>query len=237
MKMLEVKNLKAGYAGTTVVHDVSFEVGRGQIVALLGANGAGKTTVLRAIVGKVQPLAGEILYEGKNLKQTPAHKMVSMGIAMVPEGRLLFGKMTVADNLLMGAFSVKDKKLIREKQNEVFSIFPRLSERSSQLAETLSGGEQQMTAIARALMANPRLLILDEPSLGLAPKLVEELFEFIKKINRMGVSIIIVEQNAVDTLKLAQYAYLFRSGETVMSGTGNELLNNEKVKRVYLGLD
>lgn len=234
--MLEVKNLKAGYAGTPVVHKVSFEVEKGSIVALLGSNGSGKTTTLRSVVGKIKPMAGEIIYEGKSIAGVPTYKMVEMGISMIPEGRMLFGKMSVADNLYMGAYKVKDKAQISRQLKDIYSIFPRLQERSSQMAETLSGGEQQMVAIARGLMSNPKLLILDEPSLGLAPKLVMEVFEFVKKINTLGVTIIIVEQNAVDTLKLANYAFLINSGKTVLSGTGEELLANDNIKKVYLGL-
>nr|WP_319489300.1 ABC transporter ATP-binding protein [uncultured Caproiciproducens sp.] len=236
MMMLEVKHLKAGYEGTPVVHNVSFQVEEGQIVALLGSNGAGKTTTLRSVVGKINPMAGEIIYKEKSIIDVPTHKMVDMGISMIPEGRLLFGKMSVVDNLLMGAYKIKDKAQISRQQEEIYSIFPRLKERSSQMAETLSGGEQQMVAIARGLMSNPKLLILDEPSLGLAPKLVQEVFEFVKKINSLGVTIIIVEQNVVDTLKLADYAYLINSGETVLSATGQELLENDNIQKVYLGL-
>lgn len=236
MMLLEVEHLKAGYKDTPVVHDVSFQVEAGQIVALLGSNGAGKTTTLRSVTGKLVPMAGKILYKGKSIVNVPTNKMVDMGISMVPEGRLLFGKMSVGDNLLMGAYKIKDKAQILRQQEEIYSIFPRLKERSSQMADTLSGGEQQMVAIARGLMSNPELLILDEPSLGLAPKLVQEVFEFVKKINSLGVTVIIVEQNVVDTLKLTDYAYLINSGETVLSATGQELLENDNIQKVYLGL-
>lgn len=197
--MLLVKNLCVGYDGAPIISNLSFQVEEGKIVALLGSNGAGKTTALRSVVGKLKPTSGEIMYQGKSILNVPAHKMVELGIAMVPEGRLLFGKMSVADNLLMGAYRIKDKKKIQTRLEEIYEIFPRVKEREHQLAETLSGGEQQMVAIARGLMSQPKLLILDEPSLGLAPKLVEEMFEFIKKINQMGLTIIIVEQNAIDT--------------------------------------
>lgn len=234
--MLKVKQLCAGYGGTLVVNNLSFQAERGKIVALLGSNGAGKTTALRSVVGKIKPVSGEIIYKEKSITHVPAYKMVQLGIAMVPEGRLLFGKMTVADNLLMGAYRIRNKKAIQRKLEEIYEIFPRIKERQSQLAETLSGGEQQMVAIARGLMSQPELLILDEPSLGLAPKVVEEMFEFIKKINQMGMTVIIVEQNAVDTLQFADYAYLINGGENVLEGTGPELLQDEKVKEVYLGI-
>ncbi len=235
--MLSVKNLCAGYDGTPIISNLSFQVEEGKIVALLGSNGAGKTTALRSIAGKLKPASGEILYQGKSILNIPAHKMVELGISMVPEGRLLFGKMSVADNLLMGAYRIKDKKKIQTRLEEIYEIFPRVKEREYQLAETLSGGEQQMVAIARGLMSQPKLLILDEPSLGLAPKLVEEMFEFIKNINQMGLTIIIVEQNAIDTLQFSDYAYLINHGENVLEGTGMDLLHDERVKEIYLGIN
>jgi len=235
--MLSVNNLCAGYDGTPIINNLSFQVEEGKIVALLGSNGAGKTTALRSVVGKLKPASGEILYQGRSILNVTAHKMVELGIAMVPEGRLLFGKMSVADNLYMGAYRIKDKKKIQIRLEEIYEIFPRVKEREHQLAETLSGGEQQMVAIARGLMSQPKLLILDEPSLGLAPKLVEEMFEFIKKINQMGLTIIIVEQNAIDTLRFSDYAYLINQGENVLEGTGMELLHDEKVKEIYLGIN
>ncbi len=234
--MLVVKDLCAGYDGTPIVNKLSFEVEKGKIVALLGSNGVGKTTALRSIVGRVKPTSGDVIYEGKSINNVPVHKMVELGIAMVPEGRHLFGKMSVSDNLKMGAYRVKDKKATKQKLEEIYDIFPRIKERGSQLAETLSGGEQQMVAIARGLMGQPRLLILDEPSLGIAPKLVEEMFEFIKGINKMGMTIIIVEQNVVDTLQFSDYAYLISNGQNILEGTGQELLQDERVKEIYLGI-
>ncbi|MDF2512568.1 MAG: livF [Herbinix sp.] len=234
--MLTVEHLCAGYDGTPILHDLSFHVEKGKIMALLGSNGAGKTTALRSVVGKIKPTSGGIIYEGKSIINMPTYKMVELGIAMVPEGRLLFGKMTVADNLRMGSYRVKNKRVIQSKLEEIYEIFPKIKERENQLAETLSGGEQQMVAIARGLMSQPKLLILDEPSLGLAPKIVKEMFDFIKKINQTGLTIIIVEQNAIDTLQFADYAYLMNSGENVLEGTGSELLENEKVKEIYLGI-
>lgn len=235
--ILQVKNLKAGYAGTPVVHNVSFSVNQGKIVSILGSNGAGKTTTLRAIAGSIRSMGGEILYEGKSIVDTPAYKMVSLGISMIPEGRLLFGKMSVMDNLLMGAYLIKNKKKVANQLEEVYSIFPRVKEREKQLAETLSGGEQQMVAIARGLMSEPKLILLDEPSLGLAPKLVGEVFEFVQKINKLGMTIVIVEQNAKKTLEISDYSYVITHGETVLEGSGSELLVNDEVRKVYLGLN
>ncbi|PXV95679.1 amino acid/amide ABC transporter ATP-binding protein 2 (HAAT family) [Lachnotalea glycerini] len=234
--MLFVEHLSAGYEGTPILYDLSFHVEKGKIMALLGSNGAGKTTALRSVVGKIKPTSGAILYEGKSILNIPTYKMVELGISMIPEGRLLFGKMTVADNLCMGSYRVKNKRLIQKELEEIYNIFPKIKERENQLAETLSGGEQQMVAIARGLMSRPKLLILDEPSLGLAPNIVKEMFEFIKKINHMGLTIIIVEQNAIDTLQFADYAYLINSGKNVLEGTGEELLQNKKVKEIYLGI-
>ena len=219
-KLLEVVDLQAGYNGMAVVHDVSFSVREGEILAILGSNGSGKTTTLRAITGTIKPMSGIIRYKG---------------IAMVPEGRMLFGGMTVEDNLLMGAYLNQDKKAIQERLKLVYELFPRVEERKKQTASTLSGGEQQMVAIARGLMSDPKLLILDEPSLGLMPKLVQEIFKFVKEIAAIGITVIIVEQNAVDTLALCDYAFVIQNGESVIEGRGEDLLSNEDVKRAYLG--
>ncbi len=235
--MLVVKNLVAGYSKMPAIHNISFKVDEGQIVALLGSNGAGKTTALRAITGAITPMGGTVEYNGKSITGTPSHKMVGLGISMVPEGRRLFPKMTVMDNLYMGAFSIKEKARVQQKLDEVFEIFPRLAERKSQLAGTMSGGEQQMVAIGRGLMSYPKLLILDEPSLGIMPKLVAEIFDFIKKINKSGVTILMVEQNAKETLAFANYAYVIANGETAIEGTNTELLNNDRVQKIYLGID
>lgn len=234
--MLKVKNLKAGYGGVPVIFNVSFNVKEGQIVALLGSNGSGKSTTLKAITGLIKPMGGKIEYNGNDIIGIKTNKMVSQGIAMVPEGRQLFGKLSVEDNLRMGAFLIKDKNIINERLNQVYEIFPRVKERLRQFAETLSGGEQQMVAIARGMMSEPKLLILDEPSLGLMPKLVGEMFEFIKNINKLGITIILVEQNVNHTLELADYAYVIQNGETVIEGKGFDLLDNSEVKRAYLGL-
>ncbi len=235
--MLAVNKLYAGYSQIPAIHGVSFKVEAGQIVALLGSNGAGKTTTLRAVTNVIAPYSGTVHYEGKSILGVPSHNMVRMGISMVPEGRHLFPKMTILDNLMMGAFIVEDRERIGKSLEEIYDVFPRLAERKNQLAGTLSGGEQQMVAIGRALMSRPKLLILDEPSLGIMPKLVDEIFEFIKKINKSGISIIIVEQNAEKTLAFSDYAYVISNGETVIEGTGRELLENDQVQKIYLGID
>lgn len=235
--MLVVKDLIAGYSKVPAVHGISFHVEKGKIVALLGSNGVGKTTILRAITGIIHPISGTILYKGKSIVNTPIHQIVKLGIGMVPEGRHLFPKMSVFDNLMMGAYSIQDKTLIQSKLKEVYAMFPRLGERKNQLASTLSGGEQQMVAIGRALMSDPELLILDEPSLGIMPKLVDEIFSFVQKINQMGTTIIIVEQNAEKTLAFSDYAYILSNGEIAIEGTGDELLCNDRVQKIYLGID
>ena len=234
-KIIEVKHLRCGYGYVEVVHDVSFEVDEGQIIAILGSNGSGKTSTLRALTGTIKPMGGEILYRGKSIAGMPTYKLAEMGISMVPEGRHLFGDLSVQDNLLMGAYMIKDPAKLHANLEEVYRLFPRVKERAKQTARTLSGGEQQMVAIARGMMMNPKVLILDEPSLGLMPKLVQEIFGFIKEISAMGITILIVEQNATETLKFADYAYVIQNGETVIEGTGPELLVNEDVKKAYLG--
>jgi branched-chain amino acid transport system ATP-binding protein len=210
-------------------------VDTGQIVAILGSNGAGKTTTLKAILGTNKIMKGDILYEGKSIVGIPTYKLAALGISMVPEGRHLFGKLSVRDNLLMGAYLTKDQKVVAARLEQVYKLFPRVKERLKQQADTLSGGEQQMVAIARGLMSDPKLLILDEPSLGLMPILVAEIFEFVKNISKTGVTVILVEQNAVDTLAICDYAYVVQNGETVIEGTGTDLLQNEEVKKAYLG--
>lgn len=233
--MLKLEHVKTGYGSMPVVHDASFHVKAGTIMALLGSNGSGKTSLLRAIFGTLPIMAGTIEYKGQSIVGTKSYRMVEMGISMVPEGRHLFGKMSVRDNLIMGAYSVRDKEEIERRLQSVFQMFPRVEERQRQQADTLSGGEQQMVAIARGLMCNPELLILDEPSLGLMPKLVTEIFSFITKIKESGVTVIIVEQNASATLEMCDYAYVMQNGETVLEGTGAALLADEQVKKAYLG--
>ncbi|MCI8505119.1 MAG: ABC transporter ATP-binding protein [Lachnospiraceae bacterium] len=236
--MLVVKDLVSGYSKMPAIHGVSFKVEKGQVVAILGSNGAGKTTTLKTVMGVLPAMSGTITYKGENLVGVPSHKMVLKGLSMVPEGRHLFPKMSIYDNLMMGAYSVKDKDSIAKKLETIYEIFPILSERKTQLAGTMSGGEQQMVAIGRALMSDPELLILDEPSLGIMPKLVDEIFEFIKKINKeMGVTIVIIEQNAEKTLAFSDYAYVISEGQTVIEGTGEALMKDDQVQRVYLGMD
>lgn len=235
-EVLEVKDLVAGYNGLPAIHGVTFDVKKGQILAILGSNGAGKSSTLCAITGAIKPMSGTVLFKGEDITGLPSFKIVSKGICMVPEGRMLFGGMSVEDNLLMGAYLEKDKSKISERLKIVYQLFPRVEERKKQIANTLSGGEQQMVAIARGLMSNPELLILDEPSLGLMPKLVKEVFEFIQRISRnLGITILIVEQNATDTLEMCDYAFIMQNGEIVIKGTGEELLRDENVKKAYLG--
>lgn len=234
--MLVCKDLVAGYGKIPAIHGISFKVEKGQIVAILGSNGAGKTTTLKTVTGVLPAMSGSITYKGESLVGIPSHKMVTKGISMVPEGRHLFPKMSIYDNLLMGAYTIKDKELIKKTLGTIYEIFPILAERKNQLAGTMSGGEQQMVAIGRALMGDPELLILDEPSLGIMPKLVDEIFEFIKRINKMGVTIVIIEQNAEKTLAFSDYAYVIANGETAIEGTAKELMNNDEVQRAYLGI-
>jgi branched-chain amino acid transport system ATP-binding protein len=234
--MLEVSNLTVGYGGMPVVQDVSFNVEKGKIIALIGSNGAGKTTTLKAVCGLLPTMAGEITFEGKSIVGIPAYKILQLGISMVPEGRLLFGKMSVENNLIMGAYLNKDKDDVKKKLSQIYELFPRIHERLKQTAETLSGGEQQMVAFARGLMSNPKLIILDEPSLGLMPKLVIEVFEFTKKIRELGITVILVEQNINDALAIADYAYVIQNGKTVMEATGAQLKANPKVKKAFLGI-
>lgn len=236
-KIIEVENLRAGYGFVEVIHNVSFSVEEGQIIAILGSNGAGKTSTLRALTGspEIKVTNGDIRFEGKSILGVHTYQLAGMGMSMVPEGRHLFGNLTVKDNLLMGAYLIKDQKKLNNNLEEVYRLFPRVKERANQVAHTLSGGEQQMVAIARGMMMNPKVLILDEPSLGLMPKLVQEIFDFIKQISKIGITILIVEQNAQDTLGFADYAYVIQNGDTVIEGTGEELLVNDDVKKAYLG--
>lgn len=234
--MLVVDQLVAGYSMLPAIHGVSFEVKQGQIVALLGSNGAGKSTAFRAITGAIKTTSGTVTYKGKKITGIPIYDIVRLGISMVPEGRQLFPKMSIYDNLLMGAYILKDKNTVKENLERAYELFPILHERRSQMAGTLSGGEQQMVAIARALMSNPELLILDEPSLGIMPKLVDQIFDEIRKISKEGITILVAEQNAEKTLSFADYAYVLSEGEVAMQGTGQELLSNEQVQKIYLGM-
>ena len=235
--MLNVSNIVTGYNDTlAVLHGVSFDIQSGEIVALLGSNGAGKTTTLRTIAGLMRPWSGTIQFKDEDISGLPAYDVVRKGLALVPEGRLLFSKLTVHEKLTMGAFTRKDKSEIADTLEMVYSLFPRVKERMHQQAGTLSGGEQQMVAIARGLMSKPDLLILDEPSLGLAPKLVKEVFAFVKEINDTGVTILLVEQNVKETLTLADRAFIIQDGKTTISGNSEELMDNDDVRKAYLGI-
>jgi branched-chain amino acid transport system ATP-binding protein len=234
--MLRVEGLQAGYGRITALWGVDFEVGEGQIVALVGANGAGKSTTLKAISGLVRPQAGAVLLEGEPLTRRSTMEIVARGVVHVPEGRKLFPEMTVRDNLLLGGFTRAARPHQAERLERVFALFPRLRERARQVAGTLSGGEQQMVAIGRGLMAGPRLLMLDEPSLGLAPILVDELFRVIEEINRHGVTVLLVEQNTEHALAIAHRGFVLESGRVVLAGSGAELLADSRVREAYLGL-
>jgi branched-chain amino acid transport system ATP-binding protein len=233
MTMLEVDNIEVRYGAIRALKGISFAVNEGEIVALLGANGAGKTTTQKTISGMLRPVTGSITYDGERIDGIPAHDLIKIGICHVPEGRHVFPRMTVAENLDMGAF--RFKKADEVVLARVLELFPRLKERYKQLAGTLSGGEQQMLAIGRALMGKPRLLLLDEPSMGLAPLIVRQIFEIVKEINASGVTVLLVEQNAAQALALAQRGYVLETGEIVLSGTGSELLADNRVRAAYLG--
>ena len=233
--MLKVENLVVRYGMIEAIKGISFEVNDGEIVTLIGANGAGKTTTMHAISGLIKPASGSIYLDDKDLTKVPPHTIVSMGLAQVPEGRRVFAQETVEENLILGAFFRKDKEQIRADMDYVFDLFPRLKERSSQLAGTLSGGEQQMLAMGRALMANPRIILLDEPSMGLSPLLVSEIFDIIKEINSKGTTVLLVEQNAKRALAIANHAYVLETGNITLEGTGEELARDERVQKAYLG--
>jgi branched-chain amino acid transport system ATP-binding protein len=231
---LEVRDLEVHYDGIRALHGVSFTVLKGEIVTLIGANGAGKTSILRAVSG-LTPYAGSIVFEGQDLKRIPAHQIVALGIAHVPEGRGIFGNLTVRENLRLATWQRTDKGEIEADYDRVFAIFPRLMERRDQPGGTLSGGEQQMLAVGRALMSRGRLLLLDEPSMGLSPRLVQEIFRVIEDINRTGTTILLVEQNANMALHIASRAYVLETGAVILSGPGRELLGDPRVKDAYLG--
>jgi branched-chain amino acid transport system ATP-binding protein len=234
MTMLAIESLRAGYGKIEVLHDVSLAVEQGQIVTLIGANGAGKTTLLKTVSGLIRPTAGTIAFEGNSIVRRPAHAIVRLGMSHVPEGRAILKRMTVLDNLRMGAYARRDRE-IEGDIAAVFERFPVLAERRAQMAATLSGGEQQMLAIGRALVGRPRLLLLDEPSLGLAPKFVTRIFETLRDLKREGKTILLVEQNARKALQIADRAYVMERGRIMLSGPGESLLNNEDVQRTYLG--
>ncbi|MFZ5633856.1 MAG: ABC transporter ATP-binding protein [Bacillota bacterium] len=235
MALLEVKNLEVTYGAIVALRGVSFTVEKGEIVALIGANGAGKSTTLRTITGQVAPKSGSITYEGKDLLKYKAHRVVSAGVTHVPEGRGVFGNLTVMENLELATWTRKDKQAVKKDFDRVFSLFPRLAERKIQPAATLSGGEQQMLAVARALMSQGRLMLLDEPSMGLSPILVKEIFRILQEINNEGTTLLLVEQNANMALKIANRAYVLETGSIVMEGPAGEIANNPRVREAYLG--
>ena len=235
MALLEVNNLEVSYGMIKALKGISFEVNEGEIIALIGANGAGKTTTLHTISGLLPVAGGNIVLNGTDITKMPAHKIVRMGISQVPEGRRVFSQLSVLENLKMGAFIRNDKDAIEEDLQNIYKRFPRLFERKNQLAGTLSGGEQQMLAMGRALMSNPKILLLDEPSMGLSPILVSEIFDIIKSINESGVTVLLVEQNAKKALSIADRAYALETGNVVVSGKASDLINDDKIKKAYLG--
>jgi branched-chain amino acid transport system ATP-binding protein len=235
MALLEIDDIRVFYDNIEALKGVSIAVEEHQIVTLVGANGAGKTTTLRAISGLLHPRFGDIRLNGESLADVPPHEISQMGIVQVPEGRRIFAKLTVDENLHMGAFARNDRAAIAEDKERMMTLFPRLKERIKQVAGTLSGGEQQMVATARALMARPRVLLMDEPSMGLSPVLVEQVFQTIRTINKQGVTILLVEQNALAALNIADYAYVLESGKVALFGRGADLIDDEKVQRAYLG--
>jgi branched-chain amino acid transport system ATP-binding protein len=234
MAILEVKDLEVYYGVIQAIKGISFDVNPGEIIALIGANGAGKTTTLQTITGLIPSKAGKIIYDGQDITKIPGHKLVSMGVAHVPEGRRVFAQLTVLQNLKLGAYTRKDKAEIEETLKIVYERFPRLEERKNQSAGTLSGGEQQMLAMGRALMSHPKLIVMDEPSMGLSPIYVNEIFDIIQKINADGVTVLLVEQNAKKALSIANRAYVLETGKIVLSGDAHELMNNDQVKKAYL---
>ncbi len=234
--MLKLEGISAGYGGAEIIREVSLEVRKGEVVTIVGANGAGKTTTLRTICGIVKPTSGSIVFEGRRLDGLGSDAIVAAGITMVPEGRQLFPHISVKDNLLMGAYKPSARANAGQRMEEVLEIFPRVRERMTQMAGSLSGGEQQMVAIGRGLMSNPSLLMFDEPSLGLSPLLVSQVFDVIDQIVSLGMTVLIVEQNIVHTLKIADRGYVLENGEITMTGTGRELLENPHIKKAYLGI-
>ena len=235
MPMLKVENLSVHYGMIQAVRDVSFEVNEGEVVSLIGANGAGKTTILRTLSGLVRPSAGKIEFLGKEIQKLPAQKIVADGLSQVPEGRHVFSGLTVMENLEMGAFLKKNREENQANLKKVFSRFPRLEERKNQDAATLSGGEQQMLAMGRALMSTPKLLLLDEPSMGLAPIFIQEIFDIIQDIQKQGTTVLLIEQNANKALAISDRGYVLETGKIVLSGTGKELASSEEVRKAYLG--
>jgi branched-chain amino acid transport system ATP-binding protein len=237
MSLLELQNIQTFYGSIQALHGVSLDINQNEIVTLIGANGAGKSTTLRTVSGLLRPRFGRVVFEGKAIHERPPHEIVSLGISQVPEGRRIFPRMTVKENLEMGAFARADKSGIAADMERVLALFPRLKERLAQRGGTLSGGEQQMLAISRALMSSPRILLLDEPSMGLAPILVETIFDTLREIHKQGGTILLVEQNALMALEIAHRGYVLESGRVVLHGTAADLRNNEAVQRSYLGIE
>ena len=235
MSMLEIKDLEVYYGMIQAIKGVSFDVNEGEVIALIGANGAGKTTILHTITGLINAQKGSVWFEGKDITKVPAHKIVSMGMAHVPEGRRVFANLTVLQNLKMGAYTRKDKTEIEQTLDSINKRFPRLMERQNQLAGTLSGGEQQMLAMGRALMSHPKIILMDEPSMGLSPIFVNEIFDIIKSVSASGTTVLLVEQNAKKALSIADRAYVLETGKIVLSGKASDLLNNDSIKKAYLG--
>lgn len=235
MAMLQVTDLKVNYGVIQAIKGVSFEVNEGEVIALIGANGAGKTTILHTVTGLIAPKSGKIEFEGKDITKMPAHKIVTLGMAHVPEGRRVFADLSVYENLLMGAFTRKDKDEISQTLEMVYKRFPRLKERKNQVAGTLSGGEQQMLAMGRALMSHPKIILMDEPSMGLSPILVNEIFDIIRAVSESGTTVLLVEQNAKKALEIADRAYVLETGKILLSGDAKELMNDDAVKKAYLG--
>ena len=235
MSMLKVTDLQVYYGVIQALKGISFEVNEGEVIALIGANGAGKTTILHTVTGLINQKAGKIEFEGKDISHTPAYKIVAEGMAHVPEGRRVFAELSVYDNLMMGAYTRKDKKEIAETLAMVYKRFPRLEERKKQMAGTLSGGEQQMLAMGRALMSNPKIILMDEPSMGLSPIFVNEIFDIIKAVSASGTTVLLVEQNAKKALSIADRAYVLETGKIILEGDAKVLMNDERVKKAYLG--
>ena len=235
MSMLEVNDLQVYYGMIHAIKGVSFYVNEGEIIALIGANGAGKTTILHTITGLIAPKGGQVVFEGKDITKTPAHKIVELGMAHVPEGRRVFAQLSVYQNLKMGAYTRSDKNEIEESLEMVYKRFPRLEERKNQMAGTLSGGEQQMLAMGRALMSKPRIILMDEPSMGLSPILVNEIFDIIQSVSASGTTVLLVEQNAKKALAIADRAYVLETGKISLDGNAKDLLNDDSIKKAYLG--
>ncbi len=235
MSMLEIHDLEVYYGLIQAIKGVSFHVDEGEVIALIGANGAGKTTILHAITGLLSPKAGSVMFEGKDITKVPGHKIVSMGMAHIPEGRRVFANLSVYQNLKMGAYTRKDKQEIEETLKMVYKRFPRLEERKNQLAGTLSGGEQQMLAMGRALMSKPKIILMDEPSMGLSPIYVNEIFDIIQEVSKSGTTVLLVEQNAKKALSIADRAYVLETGNIVTEGKASDLLEDDSIKKAYLG--